>query len=273
MDTPIIRRLETASGVSLAYAEFLPERSTGGDVVLVHGLASAGLQFHEDALHFARRGHRVIVPDLRGHGMSGVPEEPWRATDFSISVLAQDVIDMLDHAHADRVHWVGNSLGGILALHFLGTTMAERLESLAVFGTCFSMSLPGHIELAVKLAFPLGAKVTAALTARATTRSPFGRRAVEAAVMQFNPEAGAAIVANLRRYDFIANARRYDRPLLVLRGGRDHAVNMRLCRDIDRLADRPNVRRVDLIDGGHCANFDMPDAFRAALETHWQGAE
>lgn len=266
-------QLELAPGVRLAYAEYLPREQSGSDVLLVHGLASSGLQFHHEALHFADRGYRVLVPDLRGHGSSGVPAGPVATANFTISTMAGDVLHMLDHAGADQVHWVGNSLGGILALWLLGTPEAQRLRSLALFGTCFSMRLPNQVSQVLRLSFLLGADITAWLTARTTTLSPIGRVAIAAAIKQFNVAAGAAIATNVRRYDFVANARSYDRPMLVLRGGKDHAVNLGLRGDLGKFVDRPNFSRIGLPEGGHCANFDMPDAFRAALETHWSRAE
>ena len=266
-------RVTTSSGVPVAYAKYSPEEQRKDDIVLVHGLASSGLQFHEDALRLAGIGHRVIVPDLRGHGASGVPDGSINVADFSIPIMAADVLAVLDHAKVDRVHWVGNSLGGILALWLLGRADEYRLRSLALFGTCFSMNLPPLVGSVLRLSFLPGAPITAWLTARSTTDSDIGRRSIEAAIRQFNVDAGAAIASQVRNYDFVDNARNYDRPLLLLWGGKDHAVNLGLRRDIDKFANRPNFSRVDLPLGGHCANFDMPDAFHAALAEHWRKAE
>lgn len=265
-------RVTTGSGVPLVYAEYRPEKQCADDILMVHGLASSGLQFHEDALRLAGIGHRVIVPDLRGHGASGVPAGPVSVADFSIPIMAADVLAVLDHAKSDRVHWVGNSLGGILALWLLGTANEYRLRSLALFGTCFSMNLPPLVGSVLRLSFLPGAPITAWLTARTTTGSDTGRRSIEAAIRQFNVDAGAAIASHVRNYDFVSNARTYDRPLLLLWGGKDHAVNLGLRRDIDKFADHANFSRVDLPLGGHCANFDMPDAFHAALAEHWRKA-
>lgn len=266
-------QIVSASGVPLVYAEYLPQEPAKSDVLLVHGLASSGVQFHHEASHFADKGFRVIVPDIRGHGGSGAPDGPAAVADFAIPTISGDVIEILDHAGARQVHWVGNSLGGILALWLLGTPDASRLRSLVLFGTCFSMALPALVSQVLRLSFLPGADITAWLTARTTTPSRIGREAIAAAIKQFNVEAGAAIVANVRNYDFVANARAYEQPLLVLWGGKDHAVNLGLRGDIGKFADRPNFRRIDLPEGGHCANFDMPDAFRAALDTHWAVAE
>ncbi|UXN73251.1 alpha/beta hydrolase [Devosia sp. A8/3-2] len=85
---------------------------------------------------------------------------------------------MLDHAGAREVHWVGNSLGGILALWLLGTPLVSRLRSLALFGTCFSMNLPAQTDRVLRLSFLPRADITARLTARTTTASPSGREAI-----------------------------------------------------------------------------------------------
>jgi 3-oxoadipate enol-lactonase len=266
-------QLVARSGSRLAYSEYLPQGTARADIFLVHGLASSGLQFHRDALHFAREGFRVLVPDLPGHGASGVRDDPIVTADFSISTMAADLVDLLDHAKTDEVHWVGNSLGGILALYLLSTTHVGRLSSLTLFGTCFSMNLSPHVSRVLRLSFLPGAAITAWLTALATTKDVNGRKAIETSIKQFNVHAGAAIASNVRNYDFVADALAYERPMLVLWGGRDYAVNLRLRGDIDKFADRPNFSRINLPEGGHCANFDVPFAFRAALEAHWASAE
>jgi 3-oxoadipate enol-lactonase len=267
----IVRRhlVRSVGGVALAYAEYLPSLPSTADILLVHGLASSGLQFEREAQRFAREGYRVLVPDLRGHGHSGVPDGRIQDTDFTIGTMAGDLITILDHAGVSAVHWVGNSLGGILALWLLGTPQAIRVRSLAVFGTCFSMNLPPQVGLLLRAAFLPGRATTAYLTALTTTSNPVGRDAIKTAVKQLNLGAGAAIASHIRRYDFIQNARLFQRPLLVLWGGLDRAVNLRLRGDIEKLQDHRYLRRVDLPSGGHCANFDMHDLFCTVLVEHW----
>ncbi len=269
----IIRhRIGSRSGVQLAFSEYLPKEKACADILFVHGLASSGIQFHHEALQFADKGFRVLVPDLRGHGASGVPDRPIVAEDFAISTMASDLVDLLDHANVREVHWVGNSLGGILALWLLGTPQVSRIRSLVLFGTCFSMNLPAQVDRVLRMSFLPGADITAWLTARTTTASARGREAIETAIKQFNIDAGAAITSNVRNYDFLSNARDYRQPLLVLWGGKDHAVNLGLRGDIGKFSDRPNFRRINLPEGGHCSNFDMPEAFCAAIEAHWADA-
>ncbi|MEO7221320.1 MAG: alpha/beta hydrolase, partial [Devosia sp.] len=127
-----IHHFTSSDGVRLAYEEF-GSGNTGTPLVLCHGIAVNGEQFHEDATWFAARGQRVLVPHLRGHGLSDSPVPVTRER-FTIERLAADLVEMLDHAKAPKVHWVGNSLGGIVALDML---KAGRFETLATFGTSY----------------------------------------------------------------------------------------------------------------------------------------
>ena len=75
------------------------------------------------------RDHRVLVPDLRGHGRSAVPQSPWRIAD-----LADDLTVLLDDSRVPRVTLLGFSMGGMAAVDF-ALRYGSRLEGLALVGT------------------------------------------------------------------------------------------------------------------------------------------
>jgi pimeloyl-ACP methyl ester carboxylesterase len=56
------------------------------------------------------RTHRVVAPDYRGLGQSGVPPEA-----FTLELLAQDVRALLAHLRIERAAVAGFSMGGYLA--------------------------------------------------------------------------------------------------------------------------------------------------------------
>ena len=60
------KQFTSSDGVALVYDDFGP--ADGAPVVLCHGLAAQALQFADDAAFLAGKGHRVLVPDLRGTG-------------------------------------------------------------------------------------------------------------------------------------------------------------------------------------------------------------
>ncbi|MGH3055167.1 MAG: alpha/beta fold hydrolase, partial [Gaiellaceae bacterium] len=89
------------------------EAAVGGDgppLVLVHGLGGTIENWRALAPPLAAR-HRVLVPDLPGHGRSGTLPE---ARD--VDALAAAVLAIADEEDVRGAVWVGHSLGGVVAL-------------------------------------------------------------------------------------------------------------------------------------------------------------
>ena len=261
-----VQTLAAADGTALSYCVFGPADGTA--VVLCHGLAAGGAQFIADAEYFATLGYRVIVPDIRGHGRSGVPVGT-AAERFSIATMAADMVAMLDHAGAGQVHWVGNSLGGVVALAMLAQ-VPERFLSLTLFGTAFRLKLPAVTGPVFPLLYRvLGKGWLSELTATSTTRHKPGRALIAQMIAAFNPKVGRAIAGHVRRYDLTANALGFPGPVLILVGGMDRAVNLALRPALRRIGPRANWTILDLPEGGHCANLDAAEGFRGAVEGFW----
>lgn len=111
---PSIRR----NGVALFY-----EDVSGGltPVVLLHGWCCDHTYLAPQLEHFATLGHRVIAPDLRGHGKSDKPVQP-----YPIAGIADDVAWLLGELGVKGAIVVGHSMGGIIAFD-----LAARYPSLA----------------------------------------------------------------------------------------------------------------------------------------------
>jgi 3-oxoadipate enol-lactonase len=254
-----------ADGTRLSYGVI----GSGPVVVLCHGLAANGNQFAADAAHFAAMGYRVIVPDLRGHGRSGAPLSI-KPEDFSIPTMAADMLTILNHAQADKVHWIGNSLGGILVLHLLGQ-VPERFSSVGIFGTCFSLNVPaGLIPVLPAVRRVLGPRLLGTIAAAATTRFKPARVLIAEMARAFDPRVGVAIANQVRQYDLTVNALSFPGPMLIMICGQDHAVNLGLRPALKRIGNRPNWTIVNLRAAGHCANLDASAAWRQALTQFWQ---
>ena len=82
----------------------------GPPLLLLHGLAMSWRAWRP-LLASLRTDHQVIAPTLPGH--RGGPAAP---ADVNVAWLADYLETMLDEDGHDRVHVVGNSLGGWLAL-------------------------------------------------------------------------------------------------------------------------------------------------------------
>ena len=261
----IERGFTSSDGVALAYDEYGHGAAT--PVVLCHGLAATGEQFAADAMFFAGLGHRVLVPHLRGHGRSATPE-PLTEASLGIERLAADLVEMLDHAGAGRVHWVGNSLGGIVALEML---QARRFRTLATFGTTYAIKLPrigGHRVIGASHRL-LGGNALAAIAARTTSQDPSAQRLIEKMLREVRPEVATTLAGVLTHYDLIASGAGADIPVLMLRCGLDRLVNAGLSETLRAMQRKPNFTLVHVPRGGHVANLDATDAVRGALLEFW----
>jgi len=120
------------NGVSLSYVD----QGAGDTVVLLHGFcgSSAYWQYVIPAL---AEQYRVIAPDLRGHGVSSVPQEP-----YSIEEMADDIALLLAELDISKAALFGHSLGGYITLAF-----AEKHQNRLVgFSLIHSMAYPDSEE-------------------------------------------------------------------------------------------------------------------------------
>jgi 3-oxoadipate enol-lactonase len=88
---------------------YFTERGSGPPLLLVHGLMVSGEMFEPVVEQLATR-HRVIVPDLRGHGRSRGLGPP-----YTVAQLAADLARLLDHLGVDSTAVLGYSQGGAIA--------------------------------------------------------------------------------------------------------------------------------------------------------------
>ena len=72
--------------------------------------------------------YQVVRRDMRGHGQSSAPEPDHT---WSLDELVTDMHDFMDGLGLTQVHYVGESIGGILGVLF-ATRWPERLKSLTI---------------------------------------------------------------------------------------------------------------------------------------------
>ena len=85
------------------------ERGSGPPLLLVHGLMVSGTMFDQVVDHFSAK-HRVIVPDLRGHGSSRNMPPP-----YTVPQLAADLSRLLEHLSIRSADVLGYSQGGAVS--------------------------------------------------------------------------------------------------------------------------------------------------------------
>ena len=116
-------RFWTASdGVELAWHE----TGQGRPVILLHGLFSDAnmnwIRFGH-AARIAADGFRVIMPDLRAHGLSGRPHEPEH---YPRGILARDLRELVAHLGLGEFDLGGFSLGTRTTVEAVGEGLLPR---------------------------------------------------------------------------------------------------------------------------------------------------
>ncbi len=111
------------NGIKLYYEQY----GAGTPLLVIHG-NGADLSAMAPQIAYFSRDHRVIAPDTRGHGKSGLG--PGRLTYVQ---QADDLAALLHQLHLQSVRVIGWSDGGILGL-LLAIRHPDKVAKLAVTG-------------------------------------------------------------------------------------------------------------------------------------------
>jgi len=112
------------------------DRGEGPAVLFIHGLTGSHRNWAH-LVHELEADHRMVAPDLWGHGASAKP-----MGDYSLGAHAGTMRDLLDELGIERVTLVGHSFGGGIAMQlcYLFPERVERLVLVASGGLGRSVS-------------------------------------------------------------------------------------------------------------------------------------
>jgi pimeloyl-ACP methyl ester carboxylesterase len=96
-------------------------------VLCLHGLTRNSRDFEDLAPHLQSR-YRVIVPDVRGRGLSARDPNP---QNYQPAIYIQDIVGLLDTAGAARATVIGTSMGGLLGM-MMGVGHRDRIAGLVL---------------------------------------------------------------------------------------------------------------------------------------------
>jgi 3-oxoadipate enol-lactonase len=110
-----------ASGVRIAWERL----GAGEPLLLVHGLGYARWGW-EPVVEGLAKSHEVVLFDNRGIGESEAPAGP-----YSVRMMAEDAVAVLDAAGLETAHVLGTSLGGMVALQ-VAVDWPDRVDRLVL---------------------------------------------------------------------------------------------------------------------------------------------
>ena len=257
----------------------------GSAILFIHGLLGS----HENWTHLVDRldtEHRVVIPDLFGHGASAKP-----VGDYSLGSHAAILRDLIDRLGIAKVTLVGHSLGGGIAMQFC-YLFPERVEALVLVSSgglgrsvsplLRSATLPGaelvlpviasawvrgRVETVGRAVRGLGwrpsADVSAAWKGFTSLSDAESRRAFLATTRGVIDPGGQTVNAHgqLTTADHIRT--------LVIWGTRDRMIPVG---HAERAHDVFPGAEVVLFEGaGHFPHLEQPDRFASVLERFIHG--
>jgi pimeloyl-ACP methyl ester carboxylesterase len=152
---PHFYRAHTHDGWRLALYRYTPPpRSHRTPVLLCHGMSSNRWDVDGPgrvslARYLVRRGYDVWIVELRGAGRSTRPtwwngkRYNWRFEDYVQHDAPAALSKVLRETGARQVHWVGHSMGGMIAYALLMSPVHDKIASAVTIGSP-TMSEVGH---------------------------------------------------------------------------------------------------------------------------------
>jgi 3-oxoadipate enol-lactonase len=206
---------------------------------------------------------RLLRYDTRGHGQSSVPPGP-----YSIELLANDVLHLLDALHLDRAHFCGLSMGGQTGI-WLGLHAAARLHKLVLCNTGAKIGTLEGWNTRINTVLANGMKDVATpvaarwFTPELQSAQPQIFSSAVKMIESTNPQGYAACCEAIRDFDVRNELPSIKVPTLVIAGAHDPATPPA---DGRYLADKITGARYAELNAAHLSNIGEPARFNSELK-------
>lgn len=255
---------------SLAY----DDDGSGPTLVMLHGAWLSVESWRPQRERFAA-DHRVVVPDLRGHGRSG----PGDRRRYSVDLFAADLEGLLDRIGVDRAVICGLSLGSMVAQAYAARN-PERVAGIVLAGavrTFPPVPIPRALKRLTSPIVPLGGSLSLAGTeptvrallaaVQVTTGRPWLAHDPEIRTEAFDTIAATPPAEFRKTFEALyrfepPSLEAVSAPACVVYGEHEVPAVKRQGRALARRLDG-NV--VEVPGAAHLVNRDTPDVFDEAL--------
>lgn len=103
-------------------------------LIMLHGLTANAHAFDGLIFHGLKEHFELIIPDLRGRGLSTIP-----AFEYSMEDHALDILGLMDALELKSALFCGHSFGGYLSI-YIASQYAERVEKIVLLDAAIQMN-------------------------------------------------------------------------------------------------------------------------------------
>jgi pimeloyl-ACP methyl ester carboxylesterase len=237
------------------------ERGQGNPIILIHGFPFDHSIW--DRVAGSLEPHaRLILPDLRGFGLSPAPEGV-----YTMRLMAEDIAALMDRLEIHKAVLVGHSMGGYISLAF-AQVYPDRLAGLALVSSQAAADSPEPRQGRLRLAEKVKRKgVKAVVDASLDKFSPnAGVRELTRELILRSP--GKSVIAGLKgmaeRPDYTEQLAQLKVPCVVVAGSEDAIIPVEKAREMVQMLSRGWL--VEIPGSGHMPMFEAPDQVSAAIQ-------
>jgi len=239
---------------------FYEEHGEGTPVVFLHGYPLDHTVWNPLVPRLEANAH-LILPDLRGFGQSPVTDEA-----YTMRLMAEDVVSLLDLLKIDKAIIVGQSMGGYIAMNF-AHAYPNRLAGLGLISTQAAADTPEHRQgryNTVEMVTKKGIKSVADAMLPKLVVKPEFREQVHAIMMQANVKGVAGALKGMaERPDATEWLSGIQVPSVVVVGREDAIVPAERAHTMTRLL--PWSWLVEIPGTGHMPMMEAPEAVADAI--------
>jgi 3-oxoadipate enol-lactonase len=251
---------------------------TGGNgkevLLLLHG-NFASWRWWQPLLKNTPKGYRAYAPDMRGCGDTDQPEEG-----YTIAQHAEDLNQLIGALRLNRLHLVGHSLGGCVALDY-ALNNPQRIKSLTLVAPApaegssvinassngYDTSCSSTMHSAFRLSKSLGTyrrvmeKAISRLMNPDRIGSEFEALVDDAVRMSLNAAVGH--IETLNCWDVRDVIGQLNLPVLIIGGRNDRLISPEA---LQKAAEKiPNGRLIMWPGMGHTPQLEQPERFNRIL--------
>jgi pimeloyl-ACP methyl ester carboxylesterase len=126
----------------LYFKEYLHPQSSEW-VVFIHGAGGSSAVWYKQLKVFKREFNLLLI-DLRGHGKSADLSQAIWSDKYTFEAVSTDIIEVLDHLQIPPAHFMGVSLGTVIARQ-LAELQPQRVKSLIMAGAVTRLNVQSRV--------------------------------------------------------------------------------------------------------------------------------
>ncbi|KAK7694220.1 hypothetical protein QCA50_001400 [Cerrena zonata] len=119
---------------------YVPAQGSKKTLLFSHGFPSTSQDWSRLVPHFEKQGYGIIVPDNLGYGGTDKPLDP---AEYKGTLLAKDLIDIVDAEKVDKVIAIGHDWGSLIVAR-LASVAPERIFAYAFMAVSYSAPNPDY---------------------------------------------------------------------------------------------------------------------------------